>query len=123
MSTAIMMDAKLRRYVDVTVKDASTGRGLPGATVASVLYYFGSGKPRLAKSKLTDARGHARVEAYVRLDLSSNHWWASLDRIDLAVDKPHYASEIDTLPQIGRTDGLTPGSKNKLTAEFRLQRS
>jgi hypothetical protein len=121
MSTAILMDPKLRRYVDVTVKDASTGRGLSGTTVACVLYYLGSGKPRLAKPKLTDAHGRARVEAYIRLDISSNHWWTSMDRIDLSVDKPHYASEIDTLPQIGRTDGLKPSTP--LTAEFRLERS
>ena len=121
MSTTIIMNPKLRRYVDVTVKDASTGRGLSGATVASVLYYLGSGKPRLAKSTLTDTHGRARVGAYVRLDLSSNHWWQSMDRIDLAVDKPRYDSEIDTLPQIGRTDGLKPSAP--LTAEFHLEHS
>lgn len=119
MSTAIITNTKLRRYVDVAVYDAATGRGLAGASVAGVLYYDGADKPRLSQARRTDARGHARIQAFVRLDLSSNHWWRSMDRLDLAVAKTNYVSEIDTITPIGTSDGLSP--KAPLNFEIRLE--
>lgn len=115
MKTSLLTDAALRRIVDVTVLDAATVRPVPGASVACVLYYDGSGKPRLIYSQRTDARGRTRITAFVRLDLNSNQWWKSLDRIDLAVAKPGYVSEIDTLTPIG--------PEKKLPAEIRLGRT
>ncbi len=96
-STALLIDPKLRRLIDVRVYDAQTQRGISGVSVGCVLYYEGSGKPRLTKAKLTDARGRTRIEGYFRLQLDSNHWWQPMNRIDLATSKRGYADQIDTL--------------------------
>lgn len=117
MSTALLMDPKLRRYVDVRVYDAKTLRALSGVSVACVLYYDGAGKPRLATPRLTDARGRARVEAYFRLHLDTNLWWQPMDRIDLAASKPGYAAEIDTLVESSASRSANPSE-----AEIAMER-
>jgi hypothetical protein len=117
MSTALLTDAKLRRTVDVIVYDAKTRRPLSGVAGASVLYYFGSGRPRLTMPKLTNARGRVRIEAYVRLNLDSNLWWQPMDRIDLAASKLGYEDEIDTVIEAAATRPTRP-----LEAEIEMGR-